>query len=160
MRFVNTATFFVSVAVSACALAPESDPSFTVIPAIRSRVKNEIHASATVAGSPVQATVKFRKYQAGDRSDPQFWYGTDGTLPTYVIQSIIVTKDGKTIPIDPSNYANFGDISILPEKLSFIVSAQSYGIRYNGSDGAGSYTADFIFVNDSLDRVVMHPHGG
>ena len=160
MRLLDVATLAFSLLVSSCALSPESDPTFDAIPTRRSQDKNEIHASAIVDGSLIQATVRLRKYEASDHSEHKYWYGTDGGLPTYVIQSIIVTKNGKNIPIDPSNYTNFSDISILPEKLSIIVSAQSYGIRYSGSDGAGSYTADFIFVNDALDRIVMHPYGG
>ena len=160
MRLLNPATLAFSLLVSSCAIAPQSDPVFDAIPTRRSLEKNEIHASAIIDGSLIQATVSLRKFEASDHSDHKYWYGTDGGIPTYVIQSIIVSKNGKDIPIHPSNYSNFSDISVRPEKLSIIVSAQNYGIRYSGSDGAGSYTADFIFVNDSLDRVVMHPYGG
>ena len=162
MRYIDLATLFAAIVVSACALPPDSDSPFEVIPSrkLLDEKSDEIRASATIEGSSIQATIKFRKYGPNDNSDQRHWYGTDGGLPDYVIQSIIVTKDGKPIPIDPSNYSNFGDISINEERLSIIVSAQNFGIRYSGSDGAGSYEADFIFVKDRLDRVIMNPYGG
>ena len=89
-----------------------------------------------------------------DIKDHRHWFGVDGDLPKYVVDSITLERDGLTIDIPRHVYADFGDISFEPQqgRLGLGFDKNQIILVYGGSDGAGSYQAELYFKDDAFVR--------
>ena len=110
---------------------------------------------AELNGHQYKACVRLRRFTKNDIQDHRHWFGVDGDLPKYVVDSITLERDGFKIDIPHHVYADFGDISFEPQQERVRLSSTKRQILlvYGGSDGAGSYDTEFYFRDDVFERV-------
>ena len=106
-------------------------------------------------GHQYKACVSLRSFTKNDIQDHRHWFGVDGDLPKYVVDSITLECDGLRIDIPRHVYMDFGDISHEPqqERLRLSSYKKQLLLEYEGSDGAGSYDAQFYFKDGVFDRL-------
>ena len=109
-------------------------------------------------GHRFKAVIRLRDFTAQDVKSPEFWFGVDGDLPQRVVASIRVEKDGQELLMPPRIYTDFGDIPCESKQgrvKLFASGGDRLLLRYSGSDGAGSYTAEFHFNGKAFDHAII-----
>jgi len=88
-------------------------------------------------------------------------WGIDGNIPNRVISSIKLTNEINTNSLDSNNFINLFEPSIYCQKSrcmtnAYLTDENNLIISMFNSDGAGGYTAIFIFDNSLkiIDRIV------
>jgi hypothetical protein len=103
-------------------------------------------------GHQYKACVRLRSFTKNDIQDHRHWFGVDGELPKYVVDSITLERDGIMIDIPRNLFADFGDMSFEPQQKRVRLSSHKKQVllEYGGSDGAGSYYTEFYFKDDTF----------
>jgi len=116
---------------------------------------------AELDGHQYMARARLRIFTKNDIQDHRHWFGVDGGLPKYVVDSITLERDGKIIDIPRDLYSDFGDIFFETQQASLRLKTYKNKIllEYGGSDGAGSYYAEFYFKDNTFDRMSVRGCG-
>jgi hypothetical protein len=101
----------------------------------------------------VKATVELRKFSTADRKRRISWYSTDGGEPSYVVEEVRFSVGSRSYVVPSDAIDGLGDLTLGNSPPAFLTSPHELAIRYSGGDGAGFYTADFIFDQLGFNRV-------
>jgi len=113
------------------------------------------HIYGNIYGSKIATKIAFKPYQGNERH----WLGTDGAIPELVIDSFEVKLNGKKVHIPHKLYGDFSDFFISKGSLRLYQTNRGYRVLYLGSDGAGSYYANFFFDAFGLYRMNVSVKG-
>ena len=99
---------------------------------------------------------RLRTYDAKRDSIIESWIGTDGSIPEMVFEFIQVEIGKTRIDIPKEVYSDFGEI-LGGGYMSLLQRGDQLVIVYSGSDGAGAYSFELIFLGDEFVRAEVYP---
>jgi len=108
-----------------------------------------------VDSSEVKAKISFKPYHGKETH----WLGTDGGIPELVIDSLMVSRNGRAYHIPRILYDDFSDFAIYEGSLKLYDTKLGFYLSYRGSDGAGSYGASFFFDEEKLYKMTIGHRG-
>ncbi len=91
---------------------------------------------------------RLSKQEIKEFTKKRFW-GTDGGLPDYSIESLSLRVDGKEIEIPRKAYSDLYNIN-LPSGLWIMESSNGIHLYISGGDAAGSYEGKLIVKNNKV----------
>ena len=101
------------------------------------------------ADSVSVSVVTIERPQEFPYSKSYTWGGDDTTSPTRIIKKVIVLRNGQSLFIPLSAYADLGS----PRRISLLkLSSHGFRLVVSGGDAAGSYDAILDFKKNEISR--------
>jgi hypothetical protein len=84
------------------------------------------------------------------------WWGTDGSVPQYVVAEMGICLGGESIRLPEACFRDLAEVS----ELTMEMEAGKPRLTVRGGDAAGSYFAHYVIVTDGFCRHVEHGEMG